>query len=141
MRRLAVAAVTVLAIAAGAVLLLPAGGSEAQPTGIELSSEQPQPLLAPQLLGMLQLLGPGRTPGRLGSERHPNRVMESIPSPCLRDGPYGPCVRVCTQFVASRECDRFPSATDGCLRFVRPHRSRCLDAPAIAQPTLLPARP
>ncbi len=137
MRRLAVAAVTVLALAAGAVLILPAGGSEAQPTGIEQAAGRPTPLLSLELLstlGPVAQVKPERPRGRLGSE-------QTIPEPCFREGPGGPCVLVCTQFVASRRCDRFPSAADGCLRFVRASRPGCLDPHPLARPVHGPRRP
>ena len=142
MRRLAVSAITVLALAGSAVLLAPAGGSEARPTGIELADERPPSLMPLELLGMLRLM-PGNEGPRSSPRERPLRrgFRESVPQPCFRDGSGRPCVQVCTRFVASRGCDRFSSPNEGCLRFVRPDRSRCLDGPAMGRPALLPAGP
>jgi len=142
MRRLSVAAVTVLALAASTTVLLPVGGSQAQPTGVVQAGERPIPLLSLELLGTLQGFGPGRPPTPLGEAMpHHAQPDDPLPGECFREGPNSPCVPVCTQFVASRECDRFPSAADGCLRFVASDRSRCLDAPPLAQPIQLSGHP
>jgi len=142
MRRLSIAAVTVLALTASTTVLLPVGGSQAQPTGVVQAGERPIPLLSLELLGTLQGLEQERLPNRLDGALRDHAVPDHpVPGGCFREGPGSPCVRVCTQFVASRECDRFPSAADGCLRFVASDRSRCLEAPPLARPIQLPGHP
>ena len=119
MSRLAVAAVTLLGLGASSVVSLPAGGSPARSPVIQAGGEQPPALESLEALSVLALLdayrpsrrtrAPGRTP--------PHGRPEPQPHMCFPDGPGGACVRVCTQFISARECDRFPSPADGCLRF------------------------
>lgn len=140
-----------LPLVAGAILLGPAVGSQAQSATLDLEVNRP-PLVAPQLLSVLDVartppmprggnpvgrvgprggnppgLGrsgpPGGHPPGLGRPPAPPRDRRG---PCFREGPGGPCVPVCTRFVASPRCDRFPSAEDGCLRFVGHERGKCL---------------
>lgn len=151
MRRFACAILAGLPLVAGAVLLGAAVGSQAQPPAADLEADPP-PLVAPQLLSVLDVArtplmppegnplgrasplggnapGPGRSgppggnPPGLGRPPAPPRDRRG---PCFREGPGGPCVPVCTRFVASPRCDRFPSAEDGCLRFVGRERGKCL---------------
>ncbi len=116
MRRLALAAFTVLALAASTVLLFGVGGGQAQPTGIDLAGERPPSLLPLELLGLLQ--PPPTTP--------PESTIRTPPDLCFGKSHGGACARVCTRFLTSARCDRFSSPTEGCLRFVKSKRSSCL---------------
>lgn len=114
MRRLALAAVTLLALGgASAVLSLPAGGSPPREPVAVPGAEQPPALESLEALGLLQMLSAERPLRRSEHRRHGPVTTDG----CFREGPGGPCVRVCTQFVSARRCDRFPSPADGCLRF------------------------
>ncbi len=123
MRRLALAAFTVLALAASTVLLFGVGGGQAQPTGIDLADEGPPSLLPLELLSMLQ--PPATKPPR-------RTVRDTPPNLCSRAGDGGACVRTCTGFWTLK-CDRFSSPTEGCLSFVKSERSPCLRAPLLAR--------
>ncbi len=140
MRRFACAILAGLPLVAGAVLLGPAVGSQAQPPAVDLEADPP-PLVAPQLLSVLDVartppMPPGGHPLGRASPRGGNAPGPGLPltpppprdrrGPCFREGLGGPCVPVCTRFVASLRCDRFPSAEDGCLRFVGRERGKCL---------------
>jgi len=127
MRRLAVASVSVLFFTVSTVLFLPVGGSEAQPAVRAPTGMPPSLMLLP-----LELLSLPAQPA--GDDGHRMRHRESAPDLCFREGPGSSCVRVCSQYVASlQRCDRFPSAHDGCLRFVKASRPRCLRGPDLTR--------
>jgi len=134
MRRLAVVAFTLLTVGA-----LPADGN-LEPA-LAPGGEQPPALKSLAELGILQVLEAQR-PIRPKPPRGPHGPVTT--GPCLRERSDEPCVRVCLQFVARGRCDRFPSATDGCLRFVTggprcAERDRSL--PAAGRPAEIVPRP